>query len=71
MTLQKANTRAEYTGEYFVVLDRLIQATCDSGYKGTGSQWERLGGICQDRDTKVLLRLVKVCRRRQTMLITV
>lgn len=54
MTLQKANTRAEYTGEYFVALDRFLQATFDPGYKGTGSQWERLAGICQHRYTKVL-----------------
>jgi hypothetical protein len=37
MTSRKANTRAEYSGEHLVDLDRFIQATRDSGYKGTGS----------------------------------
>lgn len=37
MTPKKANTRAENSGEHLGALDRFIQATRDSGYKGTGS----------------------------------
>lgn len=35
--ISKQKPRAEYTGEHLIALDRFIQATRDSGYKGTGS----------------------------------
>jgi Histidine kinase-, DNA gyrase B-, and HSP90-like ATPase len=37
MIPKRAKIRAEYTGEHLIALDKFIQATRDSGYKGTGS----------------------------------
>lgn len=37
MIPKQPKARAKHTGEHLIALDRFIQATRDSGYKGTGS----------------------------------